>query len=293
MNDTNLTTFKVISNFTKELNNVFGDTYRSLKLYAHLINKTTIVNDKPIQKHINAFREFCVKNHEAIINKNKSLLKKDTIKYSKRVFINIKKIFLECDKDTESIIWKHLLTISAMVDPGSKAKDILKELSENTGQNNEINFLENIINKVEDNVDCNSNPMEAISSIMKSGIFTDLVNGMGDGLQNGNLDLSKLLGTVQTMVGKLSEENGGDNDETMNMMNSMLNGLQQNSGGENTQNEEPNIANMLGPMLNMIGGAGGGISQQGIPNISSMINSNSLPNVNDMLTIEETKEEEE
>ena len=55
-----------------------------------------------------------------------------------------------------------------------------------------MDFLTNIIEKVEQNVSPNDNPMEAISSIMKSGIFQELITGMGSGLQNGTLDLNKL-----------------------------------------------------------------------------------------------------
>lgn len=68
--DNSLITFKAIANFTNDLASVFGETHRPLKLYAHLITKTTIAHDKPILKHIEAFREFCVSNREAISEKN-------------------------------------------------------------------------------------------------------------------------------------------------------------------------------------------------------------------------------
>ena len=66
MNDTSLVTFKAISNFTTCLDEVFGAQNRSLKLYAHLISKTTVQHEKPILKHIEAFRKFCVANRVAI-----------------------------------------------------------------------------------------------------------------------------------------------------------------------------------------------------------------------------------
>ena len=290
--DTSVLIFKVISNFTHELGNVFGDTYRPLKLYAHLINKTTIANDKPIKKHIDAFRVFCTSNHDAIINKDSSLLKVNSIKYSNRVYIDMKKILRDADKETETVIWKHLLTISAMVDPGSQAKDILKELAnENKEGANEINFLEKVINQVEENVKPNSNPMDAVSDIMKSGIFSELVSGMGSGLQNGQLDMTKLMGTVQQMVSKINEENPEESNEMMNMMNTILGNMSNVMEANDSQdtNRQPDLSALLGPMMNTLNKASGGGSGENpsIPNLLEMMSVNE-----ERLTLEDIKEED-
>ena len=68
--DTSLITFKTISNFTNDLGNVFSEKHRPLKLYVHLINKTTLSHETPIQKHIDAFRQFCLENRESIASKS-------------------------------------------------------------------------------------------------------------------------------------------------------------------------------------------------------------------------------
>lgn len=256
--DTSLITFKAISNFANDLGSVFSENHRPLKLYVHLINKTTIAHDKPIKKHIEAFRLFCVNNRNAIANKNTRDLNKTKISYSKRVFINMKEIFQHADYETTNVIWNHLLTISALVDPTGKARDILKEQI-SKGGGDEVNFLTEIISKVEDNVNPNANPMEAVASIMKSGIFTDLVNGMGNGLQNGSLDLGKLMKTVQTMVTKLGDEsdNQENGEQAFNMINTMIGNL--NSGVNFPDNEEksqsmPDLAGILEPMMAVMGG---------------------------------------
>lgn len=268
MTDTSLITFKAISNFTNCLEEVFGEEHRFLKLYAHLINKTQIAHEKPILKHIEAFRLFCVSNRDAIEQKNYKNFEMNNITYSDRVYIDMKIIFASADQETASIIWKHLLTISALVDPTGKAKQLLKE-STKTGKNgSEANFLTDIIEKVEQNVDPNANPMEAVTSIMQSGVFQELVTGMGEGLQNGDLDLSKLMGTVQNMVGNLNEDpnsNNGTND-AMNMMNTMMANMQagQNAPDNNGQKQPmpdiSNIMNMVGPMLGALNNASGGMS---------------------------------
>ena len=162
----------------------------------------------------------------------------------------------------------------------------MKQLSEESKNqdNKEIDFLENIINRVEDAVDPNSNnPMEAVSGIMSSGIFTDLVSGMGNGLQNGDLDLNKLLGTVQKMVSKLGSESGQENNESMNIMNTMLSNLKvDNSLSEGAQ---PDISQLLMPVMGMLANGGGG--EQNLPNLAGMLSPNSIPSADDMLTIED------
>ena len=58
-------------------------------------------------------------------HKNKNLVN-PVLEYSDKVFINFSDIFKESDAETSNVIWNHLLTISALVDPSSKAKEILK-----------------------------------------------------------------------------------------------------------------------------------------------------------------------
>ena len=97
MTDTSLITFKAISNFTNCLEEVFGEEHRFLKLYAHLINKTQIAHEKPILKHIEAFRLFCVSNRDAIEQKNYKNFEMNNITYSDRVYIDMKIIFASAE----------------------------------------------------------------------------------------------------------------------------------------------------------------------------------------------------
>ena len=243
MNDMHLVSFKAISSFTTELGNLYSKQQRSLKLYCRLINKTTIVHDISIKKHIDAFKLFCVTNREAIVTKSANKIVMSKISYSQRVFIDMSDIFKLSDNDTSKIIWDHLLCISALVDPGGKAKELLKKNME-SGKAGELEttFLTDIINKVEQHVDPHANPMEAVSSIMKSGIFTDLIGGMNNGLSNGTLDLGKLMGAVQGMVGQLNEgDNDSQPDNTLNMITSLMGNMGNMGGGTN----QPDIASMM------------------------------------------------
>jgi len=223
MNDTYLIAFKAISNFTEELTEIFGDKQHSLKLYNHLIERTQIVHEKAIVKHMNAFQLFCVKNRVNIEEQDKKFVE-PIVRYSNKVFIDMKQIFDLSDKETKDVIWKHLLTISAIVDTSGRAKKILKDnMSKGKSGKMETNFLTDIISKVEEHVDPNStNPMEAISSIMSSGVFADLVGGMQSGLENGNLDIGSLMQSVTAMMGSMSSnKEGGGDDMSANMMGMM------------------------------------------------------------------------
>ena len=271
--DTSLICFKAISNFTSELGELFSKKQRSLKLYCRLINKTTIVHDKSIKKHIDAFRRFCVTNRDAIVKKSVDDLTMSKISYSQRVFIDMIEIFNLSDKDTANVIWQHLLCISAIVDPAGKAKELLKEnLAAGKTGGDETNFLTDIIDKVEANVDPDASPMEAVSSIMKSGIFTDLIGGMNNGLENGSLDIGKLMGAVQGMVGQLGDKTGGDPqaEGAMNMLSTMMGGL--GAGGEGGDGA-PDIAGMMQGMMSGLSGGGGpmpGMPGAPMPEMSSI-----------------------
>ena len=258
--DTSLVCFKAISNFTSELVELFSKQQRSLKLYGRLINKTTIVHDNSIKKHIDAFRNFCITNRDAIMNKSAEKLTMSKISYSQRVFIDMVEIFKISDKDTSKVIWEHLLCISALVDPAGKAREVLKvNLASGETGNGETNFLTDIIDKVEAHVDPDSNPMEAVSSIMKSGIFTDLIGGMNSGLSDGSLDLGKLMGAVQGMVGQLGEKTDGDPqaEGAMNMLTTMMGGLGGTPGAQSVDGESPDLAGMMSGMMGALVGDGG------------------------------------
>lgn len=218
MTDYNLLTFKAITSFVNDLSEIFSADNHELKLYQHLINKTTISHEKAIEKHIEAFTSFCIKNREAIVAKDHSKLI-DDIRYSDKVFIDIQSILESTDKETANVIWKHILTISAFVDPSGRAKEILRQNS-----SNESNLISDIINKVEENVDLNhTNPLDAVSSIMNSGLFTDLMVGMNSKLQDGSIDVGKLMNTVQQLCSTIgSGADGKGGGDILNLLKTVI-----------------------------------------------------------------------
>lgn len=250
--DTSLISFKAICTFTIELSEMFSKKHRPLKLYKRLIEHTKISHEKPIQKHINAFRTFCINNRDAIMNKDEKMITLNRISYSKSVYIDIIEIFKMADKQTTQVIWSHLLCISALLDPAGKAKEILKRnLKEGKIGGGENNFLTDIIDKVEAHIDPDANPMEAVSSIMKSGIFTDLIGGMNEGISNGSLDLGKLMGAVQGMVGQLGEQSSDPQTAgAMNMLNSMMGNIEASTS--NNSQGTPDLAALMQGLMSGI-----------------------------------------
>ena len=238
--DNSLVAFKAISKFINDLSEFFGDSQKSLQLYSFLLSRTTLAHEVAILKHMDIFRTFCVENRDAISSMDSSKLISPLIQYSEKVSIDMTTIFASADASTTKTIWKHFLTISAIVDPTGEARKILKDVK---SQGNESDFLCNMMEKIEKNVDSNANPMEAISSMMSSGIFTELIGGMGNGIQDGSLDLGKLMGTVQKMVSKMSPD-GESSLDLEGMMNTMTKNTSQNGG------DQPlDIMSLLGPMM--------------------------------------------
>jgi len=201
--------FKYICNFIKDLNESFGNKQKSLLLYAHLVEKTGIMHEEPIKKHISLFYNFIKENEEAIIQKNPLLFKTFTIFYSEKVGIDLKDIFEIADKEEKVAIFKHLLALLAVLDPSSSAKAMLKEEIDNKKKKgesgNEENFLKNIIDKVSSELDSNiDNPMQLMNKMMTSGVITDIVEDMNTSFSEGNLDMNKMINTMQMLMGNIS-----------------------------------------------------------------------------------------
>lgn len=254
-NDENfLIAFKSICNFVNDLGSEYGEKHKPLKLYQRLINKTQISHDQIIKKHIDVYYKFCLANRDTIYGKDSEKLVENKIIYSKNVYIDMKYILSIADEENTVCIWKHLLTISAILDPTGKAKEILRQnVKDNKDSNFESNFLFDMINKVEKNIKPGDNPMDSMSSIMSSNIIGDLMQGVQGGVSSGKLDMGKLLGAVQGMVSSLNDQAGDDPEskQAMGMLNNMTSmiGNMQNSTGNGSADGMPDMMQMFSTVL--------------------------------------------
>lgn len=204
--------FNTICNFIRDLSASFGNKQKSLLLYGHLIEKTGLIHIDPVKKHINIFKKYIEENQEAIENRDKSKFNSTSISYSDKVAIDLKGIFSMCDKEEEKVVWNHLLTISAVLNPLGNAKQILKDMTSSSAKKNpdlnEDNFLKNIMDKIGSEVENydteNMNPMQMIGSMMSSGALNDIFQSISSGLNEGNLDLGSMMNSMQSLVGNLN-----------------------------------------------------------------------------------------
>lgn len=209
--------FKCIVNFIHDLNELYGEDQKSLQLYNLLMEKTGIVHQEPIKKHIKIFYDFCKENEDAILEKNVENMKQWKIVYSDKVFIDLESIYNESDEENRQILWQHFITLLAILIPTSRAKEILslqkKEKQQQGSETHEEDFLSNIIQKVSSsiNVEDNNDPTKMMSNLMSSGIFSELVDDMNNGFNNGDLDLGKMMSSLQGVMGNLSSAIEGMN----------------------------------------------------------------------------------
>ena len=98
------------------------------------------------------------------------------------------------------------LCICAKLSPDSEARNILKaSFKDKTPEND---FLQNIMGEVQSHITPNAgaNPMQLIGSLLQSNTIGKLISGMNDGVSSGQLDMKKLLGSVQGMISNLSDK---------------------------------------------------------------------------------------
>jgi hypothetical protein len=279
----NLKPFHTICTFVKELKELFGKEHHNIALYHRLLEKTPITNTNAINKHIAIFSEFLRKNVDCLLSKTTDKLW-DKIIFSKKIYINIKEIMDATDVDTRETIWKYLLSIHFYVFQTEEVRSKLAELLSNKPGNNdnERQFIDNFMNKIEDKFKDKqfTDPMSATQDLLKSGVFTEMVQNMNSELENGKIDIGRLLGTVQGMIGNLSDKV----DETKTP----------------DQKPMPDISSMFGMVQNMMGMMGGAGGSGGMPDLgglmsqlSGMSNSGNKSSIIEQLDecVDETAEE--
>lgn len=214
-----LKAFKLVLEFVNNMNEFFATSEKnsithSINLYHRLINKMTFAEDELLKRHLSIFRDFCKRNREAIRNRDFSQLNTGSIDFTERIRIDMRYIFKQADKETTATIWEYILAISALLDPENNTKELLQDilsgnlpseggLAASFEENNLLNGLMNMLG----NGDGEQGDTAALmKNIMQSNMFNTLMNSMTSSLQNGNLDLNQLMGSVQGMLKNIAAD---------------------------------------------------------------------------------------
>jgi len=225
-----LATFQTILDFVTNLQDFYGhiknnSSTRPLNLYHRLISKMSFKDDDLILRHIEVLRTFCVKNRESLRNQDTNLSSSRII-FSDKIYIDMKYIFKNADKETSKVIWEYLLAISAYLDPENNTKDLLKALQTSGGAEND--FLSNMINTIGGQIGQSGmggdggNPMEMLGSLMNSDVISNVMGAMNSNLQSGDLDLGKLMNSMQGLVQNVKTEIEKSDDPMLKSMVNMI-----------------------------------------------------------------------
>jgi len=206
--------YSAVISFVEELWDVFGEKTEisPLALYNRLLNHIKLGDKESINRCLTGFRYFVATYNDNLINDDMDNIPKNakiTYGTSDKIYIEMGKFIKNSDSDTCDVIRQHLLTISAILESdGEKAKileDTLHKLNIDTNTN-EGKFVSDIMGKAHSamaNMDDVQDPTAAIASLMQSGLLSDLTTGIQQGVENGNMDVGRLLSSMQGAINNL------------------------------------------------------------------------------------------
>lgn len=220
-----LNIFKAISEFVFDLELVFGKSHKEVLLYKRLLSKTTILNEGPVKRHVNIFKTFIDSNISAITEKCSDKLVTHKLIYSERVFIDLYTLLKECDKDTETAVWNHLLKINALINPSEQSlalTSFLTNSQNNTSAGGDDDLLSDLITTVKDSLtgETVTNPMETAMSLVSSGKLSNIISTMTQKFSSGALNPEDLLKKVMNIY--TTETQGNEDAPDINQFISSI-----------------------------------------------------------------------
>lgn len=214
--------FKSICNFVKDMNFAFGDKLPNLQKYAFLLEKTGIMNEEPVRKHVAIFSEFTRENEEAILQSSVGMLRNNhTIRFSDKVLIDLSEVIQLADTADLDAMWTHLLTILAILHPeNQRAKEALKERKKSTTkQDDDIIPAEKpfvpstttaedpfagiggLFQGLLSGIDTTGDPASTFQNLLSSPLVSNVIKNLGD----GDMDINKIMDGMQQTLSTLQE----------------------------------------------------------------------------------------
>jgi hypothetical protein len=203
--------FKAIIDFTDQLNDTFGkDDINVVKVF-RIINKTPLTNRKVIDRHLIVFHDYLSQNRAGILSRNADSFVLDKLNLTERIFMDLKSILLSADQATRKVIWQHLLNILYLYEPKDEVVRTELKVAMSEHESKENKFLMDTFSKFEKTLQetktdsGDPDPMSMVSGLMQSGFLNEMIGSINTGVNSGSLDIKSLIGTVQNMLGNLSE----------------------------------------------------------------------------------------
>lgn len=213
MDEKYIEAFNAVVSFVGDLWEVFGNPKKAtpLALYRRLVSHIKTTDADAVNKALSGFRQFLVTYEETILDNNLGNIPRGTIiKYgtSKTVFLEIQKYIHLSDTETKEAIRRHLIAVSAILDPNAQKIDALEQKLTDLNideSSNEGQFITGIMSKAKNSIENvnTDNPGQAIMGLLSSGVIQDMVVGLQSGVADGSMDMQKLLGSMQTAIGAL------------------------------------------------------------------------------------------
>jgi hypothetical protein len=227
--------FKAIVSFVNDLWETFGSKkVNPFALYHRLLEHVQPNDEGAMMKFISGFDKFLLSHEKEIFENQLDKIPKGEKIYfnnNKDIYIDIQKYIFQSDDDSKTIICQHLSTISILRNPRKESMKKFEELlssskSEKGGfslkdfnideNTTEGKFVKNIVEKAQTTMDSinTDNPMAAMAGIYKSGILTDLMEGIQDGLDSKKLNARKLFKTMKGALNALVPDDIEDDEDT-------------------------------------------------------------------------------
>ena len=188
--------FDAFLKFVSCLDQYKGSDIKGIKLYHHLLKKITSQHGGAINRNIALVKEFLKSNEKAISSYDIAMIVQSSIKYSDKVVINVKELLEVSDTDTQSIIWKHLLTMKIKSENTSDCTAIeqLRKLNTSSLSSPDLESIfsdqsafSNILNSMG-----GSQLSASIKEIMESPSFKNVIEEVKQKVESGEIDIPKL-----------------------------------------------------------------------------------------------------
>lgn len=205
---TNVSIFSAITDFICCLSDKYGEQFHEVELYQVLLENTRIIHKDQINNHISLFRTYFEKNINCIIEKDLTKLDESIIKYSDKIYVNLKAIVDVSTEDDKKVIFEHLMVLVALLCPEEQqVLDIIKATTTKSSSSSP-NLFETIFQQVNDTISNSDeeNPMALLGNLLQSDFMNNIVNSVSENLQNTNTnDMSDMMNSLQGMISAVTK----------------------------------------------------------------------------------------